>query len=166
MLEGVNAALAAAQLSSGMLVVRSVAPEREVIVQTARELLNRADRPTAFICRTALYAECVAEAVEQMGLSLSGDLKIAVAQGGRHGPTRRPYAYVQSQIDMESYGRLLGRLLVQCANGRKPDPDHYEIPVTLEDSTPTTVSAHVSNGVELQAELSGPTSSWDSERKV
>ena len=139
MAEGVEQVLRDAQVS---MAVRSVPYEPELIAATARDVLAGRDRPTGLICGADAHAVCAAGAAEALGLTVPGDLEIAVAMRSAmtdRSKFRFPYVPLESQ----RFGELFGRMFAQWHLGRRPDPNHYEISVRLVDGLAGDVPAEV-----------------------
>ena len=118
------------------LAVRSIQLNGALTTEVIRELLGDPDRPTAMICRSERHALWSAQTAESMGLSVPGDLDI-VAGIQTDATLRTKYRFPHTSFDPHAFGTAVGRVLAERQDGKRPDPDHYEIPVTLVEPRPS-----------------------------
>ena len=143
MADGVSKSLGTAGVT---LMVRSAPREGDLIESVIREMLDCPDRPTAIICRSEVQALCAAGIADKLGLSVPGDLEIVAANipsDANESKDRFPNA----SFDPEEFGAATGRMIAQWSNGQKPEPCHYEIPVSLEIPADYPKSTRNSKGV-------------------
>ena len=124
--EGVGRVIAKA---GAELAVRSIKLDEELSVGVIRDLLSQPHRPTALICRSERHAIWSAQTAEAMGLRVPDEVEI-VACMQTDATLRTKYRFPHASFDPHAFGAAVGRLLSQWGDGQ-PDPDHYEIPVTL-----------------------------------
>lgn len=129
--DGVKEALREAGLDLSHLAVRSLPPDEGLVQREVRLLLRDPERPTAFICRSAFLAESVARAAEEHGLAIAKDLAVGQCDYYRTPDSASRFPYARPVLDAREQGLILGRMLLACAEGRQPDPDHHVVPVEV-----------------------------------
>ena len=125
--DGVGAVVAEA---GAEFLVRSVRSDEKLTASVTRELLDRSEPVTGLIFRSERHAVWAAETAEAMGLSVPDDVGIVSAMQ-LAATFRTKYRFPHASFDPREFGAAVGKMLVQWTDGRRPNPDHYEIPVTL-----------------------------------
>ncbi|MCC6680781.1 MAG: substrate-binding domain-containing protein, partial [Phycisphaeraceae bacterium] len=135
MLDHITAGAMAARLKPGNLLVRSVPLDADSALLTVRELLRHEIRPTAVIVRPSVALPALRQAADELGLTIGKNLLVIV--GGdlpataEEGEQRLPY--IQSELNAEQEGRIVGRLLTELASGQTPNPLHVVVPPLLRE---------------------------------
>ena len=125
--EGIDRVVAGAKAE---LAVRSVLVKEELTAAVIRDLLRSPARPTGLICRSEQHAVWCAQTAEAIGLSVPGDVEIVTCMQ-TDVTMRTKYRFPHASFDPVAFGAAVGRLLSRWEHGKRPDPDHYEIPVTF-----------------------------------
>lgn len=127
--DSVGRVLSQAGLSADALLVRSTPAEKDVIAQTARQVLvDRPDISTGFICRTAFQADCVMEVARSLGL---GD-RVDVTKTNVADIESQPnYTCVVPEINGVEQGRIMANMFQTMAEARMPDPRGMVVGVKL-----------------------------------
>jgi DNA-binding LacI/PurR family transcriptional regulator len=136
MIDGIHEAAGQAHVGYPALIVRSLPSDPELIAGALRPLLAGEARPTALLCRSPLAAEAAEEAARKMGLSVPKDLELFLADACPDPRRPCPHPHARARIDPEEHGRIVARMLKDLAQGRRPDPDHCQIPVSIEEAAP------------------------------
>ena len=131
--EGIDRVVAGAKAE---LAVRSVLVKEELTAAVIRDLLRSPARPTGLICRSEQHAVWCAQTAEAIGLSVPGDVEIVTCMQ-TDVTMRTKYRFPHASFDPVAFGAAVGRLLSRWEHGKRPDPDHYEIPVTLVEPRPS-----------------------------
>lgn len=124
MADGVSTTLAPA---GAPLTIRSTPLKAELIEGIVRDMLDCPDRPTGLICRSETQAICAARIAEQMGVSVE-----IVAANIPSSSTQSQWGFPHASFDPIAFGVRQGRMVAQLSKGQRPEPYHYEIPVSLE----------------------------------
>jgi len=133
LLDGVNEALAEADLNHGALVIRSLPVDRQLAHAELRDLLGRANRPTALICRTRFFSEAAHAAAEAMGLRVGEDLTVISDAESPQSAADLPWQNVCPELDYKAQAALVGQLLREYIDGHPEGPQHKVIPVRLTE---------------------------------
>ena len=133
MLEGVANSLAAAGLGLGALTIRSFPADEAMVSHSVGQLLSGLEGPTGFICRSEFLANSAARAVESMGFRVPQDVQVTLCDYFKPWPTRLRFPYAAPTLDARAVGAVAGRMLLQLAEGKPPDPHHVVVPVNVYD---------------------------------
>jgi len=135
MLDAVTHEVLDAKLGAGALVVRSVPTEPQLTEQAVRMLLNSPGRPSALICRTRMIFEATVRACEALKLRVPMDVQLALCDpiSGTWDKTAVTCIRPHVQTDAVAEGIVLAEMLSSLARGEPVKPDHYVIPVTLNE---------------------------------
>ena len=128
--DGVSAALTSAELPHDTLVMR-LAPDIDATAMLARELLDTADRPTAFIARTPSDADAIGRTASSLGLSVPGQVEVVFQHHCIARIESPPYPHVRPAVSGERIAALLGRLLGSVCEGKPLEENHVVVPVKL-----------------------------------
>jgi len=127
--DGINETLTAAGLPSNTLRMRSAPNERQAIVELACGLFREESPPTGFICRNEFQADCVAEAIREVGPSVPVDITHC-------NPPSRPelnrYACAAPELSSFEFGKVAGEMFHQMMTNQTPEPRGRQIPVRIE----------------------------------
>ena len=153
--DGISEVLAAAGLAHNALVQRLVPGDLEALEAMARQLLDdMADRPTAVIARSGVYADAVRSAASGLGLAVPDDVEIVFDSEDQ--TTLRVdqslYPHVRSQLPFVQIAALIGGLLKRLAGGELVQRRRLVVPVDFREPTNARVSLE---GLEVREQEAG-----------
>ncbi len=128
--DGVSEALTTAGLPHNALVVR-LAPDFDSTVMLARELLDTADRPSAFIARTPGDADAIGRTAASLGLKIPSDVEVVFQHHCMARIEPSPYPHVRPRLSGDRIAELLGTLLGSVCEGKPLEENHAVVPVDL-----------------------------------
>ncbi len=132
-LDRIQDKLAQADRALTDLVIRCLPADRDALRHSLAPLLDRAMRPTGFLCRNQPLADAVAAAAQSLRLKVGRDLHIVVSDIYRKTTDPLPrFPYARSMLSSEEIGHRIGRRLVAQARGEKLTPHKEFIPIALE----------------------------------
>lgn len=135
-LDGISEAVSAAGLPHNAVVHRmNHSFDLDAFRATAKQLLARADRPTAVITRGGVQASETAAAAFDLGLSVPGDLEIALDHEVQNVPSidLTPFPRVEPQWTFEDIAASIGKLLKEINEGLITEPRHIVVPVEFHE---------------------------------
>ncbi len=130
--EGVREVLGKAAPGPQHFHIRYLPFDETAVAHEVVDLTSRFHEKIGFICRRELFLEATAEALLAMNLPVERQPLLTMSDHFVAPHVSLPYAYITFPgHTAQSIGVVIGRLLREKASGRKPDPDHYIIPVDL-----------------------------------
>jgi GntR family transcriptional regulator of arabinose operon len=132
--DGISEVLTEARLPHNALVVRLMPPDVPTFSAAARDLLELADRPTAFITQGHYLADLIASASSGLGLRIPADLDVVFADNATAETEESPYAHVQGRMRFEETVALIGQMLNRLSRGQSLDEKNVVIPVVLRNA--------------------------------
>lgn len=133
MMDQITAGAMAANIKPGNLQVRSVPLDADLALPVVRELLTGDARPTAVICRTSVSLQALGRAADEVGLKLGDDPLVVMGEPVEIDSDRRRLPHIEPEMDVIEEGRTVGRLLLELASGRTPDPSHVVLRPLLRE---------------------------------
>ena len=136
MIDAATATLAASGVQLDSVKIRSLPPEREVVMQVVQDILREKDAPDAFFCRNDFYAQIVHDVV------LSNDGSRArepwIVSGG-HAPRggETDFSRVVSSLTLQEQVEHIATLLSAAASGAQGASKSVVIPVEFTVSSAT-----------------------------
>ena len=127
--DGVSEVLTAVRFPHNALILRALPADIEIVPMVVRELLEKVDRPTAFIVLSERVANVVADTAAQVGLAVPNDLEVAFWDVATVRVRRSPYPHVQTQLAFEDIAALVGSMFRDLLAGRPPEQKKISIPV-------------------------------------
>lgn len=136
MIDSATSELAAAGVPLDCVKMRSLPPERDVVVDVVNESLAEPDPPEAFLCRNDFYARITYEAVAAFGHTARA---VPCVVSGSHAPRNgcTEYAQISSTLTLREQIDHLARLLAALVD----DLRHYEtetVVIPVEFTAPIT----------------------------
>ena len=134
--DGISEALSAAGLPHNALIQRlNHSTDIEAFRATAKDLLLRADRPTAIITRGSIQGGEVAEVAAGIGLAVPDQLEIAFDHSVEISPhvDLMVYPRVVPKWSFVEIAGAIGKLLKERSEASPARPQHVLVPVELQE---------------------------------
>jgi len=130
--DGIASVLGAKGKLADAMQTRGVPQDKEIALKIIENLFDQEKPPTGFICRSRFLADCVTEIATHKGLKVQDDIGVTCACDSAYMGSLKDniYPYLIG-IDPHAYGCLFSKLLAERIEGVRPNPDHYETPVSL-----------------------------------
>ncbi|MFV0338402.1 MAG: GntR family transcriptional regulator [Chthoniobacterales bacterium] len=127
--DGINDTIAAAQLPSNTLRIRSAPNEEKAISELVRGLLKEKNPPTAFICRSEFQANCTASVVREAHLTEKIEIVHCNAPAK---PEKNRYTCTVPELSMFDFGKVIGEMFKCMISGKILQHRGREIPVRIK----------------------------------
>ena len=130
MIDAATATLAAAGVSLDSVKMRSLPPERDIVIELVEEAMAETDAADAFLCRNDFYAGIVSETIALRKTSMT---RCPCVVSGSHAPRNGSagYARVASTLTLRDQIDHLAKLLAAAASSSAGDATSHEMPDTV-----------------------------------
>jgi LacI family transcriptional regulator len=131
-LDGISAALTAAEMPHNALVIRLVSHDFSAFRAQVHELLDRPDRPTGVIVGGARLIGAVVSAAQDLELLIPRDVEVVFQGSGTTGVEEQlPYPHSQPKMTFREIAETVGDALERLAEGEVLTNYRTVIPVVL-----------------------------------
>lgn len=131
-MEGLLSALSKYGRSPDSAVLKFLPADQVVYAAAASQLLEQADGPTGFICRTVRMADEVVAAGKSLGRVVGKDFDVAVCDYYLKANELPRYVWPKPLMSSEEYGRRLAQLLVAQVHGSEEAVGTHVVPIELD----------------------------------
>jgi LacI family transcriptional regulator len=134
--DGICRALGEEKAGCGSVMIRGIPPVGlDLAAETIAQLLRQPDRPTGLICHGPVFAKTALCVAAEMGLAVPKDLDIVFDHWTSRSEIGLPHT--RPDVSYKEQAWLVGQLLRELINGRRPEQEHVVIGVQLveEDGT-------------------------------
>ncbi len=129
--DGVSDVLTETGLPANALVMRIVPNDMKSAMPIVRQLLAAGDRPSGLIVRGTGILSAVDHAIEQLKLSLPGEVEVVCQNVNTENEFDRKHTHVMPRQGLENAAERLGHMIKQLAQNNPLEETRVVIPVEL-----------------------------------